>query len=175
MENLNHIEITENDIVKFVKQICAMYFNVDEKVYESRCRKAELIKVKHYAMYFCQKHTNLTYVRIAEIFNAKSHSSVHTTISKIDGLLDWDKITRREVNDIETIIRLRGLAKGLRIDLQKHYFINMDSMKTVREHSERAVIFVGYSDKEIMDILGEVEIRDHVNSKKYILETNKND
>ena len=120
MEELNRIEITENDIVKFIKQICAMYFDVPEEVYDQKTRKAGIIKVKHYAMYFSQKHTNLTYSQIAEIFQLKNHSSINTTISKIDGLLDWDKKTRQEVKDLETIIRLRGLAKGLRIDLQKH-------------------------------------------------------
>jgi hypothetical protein len=174
MEALNQIEITENDIVKFIKQICAIYFDVDESVYDIKTRKAEIIKVKHYAMYFCQKHTNLTYSNIAEIFHVKSHSSMNTTITKIDGLLDWDKKTRKEINDIDAIIRLKGLAKGFRIDLQKYYFINLDTLKSVRENSERAILFVGYSDDEIQELLGlNSEIREHKNTKKYILENKK--
>jgi hypothetical protein len=89
--------------------------------------------------------------------------------------LDWDKKTRQEVNDIETIIRLKGLAKGYRIDLQKYYFINLNTLKSVREDSERAILFVGYSDEEIEKILGsDVTIREHNNTQKYILENNKN-
>lgn len=174
MEDFKEIEITETDVVKFIKQICAMYFELPEEVYDRKTRKAEIIKVKHYAMYFCQKHTNLNFESIAHIFKLKSHSSINTTITKIDGLLDWDKRTRKEINDIETIIKLRGLAKGLRIDLQKYYFINMDTLKSVRETSERAILFVGYSDDEIQEMLGEgIDIREHKHTKKYILENNK--
>ncbi len=175
MEDLNQIEIPENEVVKFIKQICAMYFEVPEEVYDQKTRKAEIIKVKHYAMYFSQKHTNMNFETIANIFKLKSHSSINTTITKIDGLLDWDKKTRQEVNDIETIIRLKGLAKGYRIDLQKYYFINLNTLKSVREDSERAILFVGYSDEEIEKILGsDVTIREHNNTQKYILENNKN-
>jgi uncharacterized pyridoxamine 5'-phosphate oxidase family protein len=175
MEALNQIQISDTDIVKFIKQICAIYFEMPDDIYDKKTRKMEVIKVKHYAIYFCQKHTNLTFENIAKIFKLKTHSSVNTTISKIDGLLDWDRITRKEVQDIEAIIRLRGLAKGLRIDLEKYYFINMDTLKSHRQHSEKAILFIGYTDEEIKELIGEVELREHRNTKKYILEDNKKD
>lgn len=167
-----NIEITDLEVVTFIKQIVAIYFNDEMDVYERKTRKTEVIKIKHLALYFSQLHTSLNYVTLAKIFQLKNHASVSTTIKKIDTLLSWDRLTKKEVSEIETVIRLKGLAKGFRVDLHKYYFINMDSIKSVRESAERAILFVGYTDDEIEYFLPtpNIEIREHKNTKKYILE-----
>lgn len=172
-----NIEISDLEVVTFIKQIVAIYFDSDDDVYERKTRTPDVIKIKHLALYFSQLHTTLNYVTLADIFKLKNHGSVSTTIKKIDTLLTWDRLTKKEVSEIETVIRLKGLAKGFRVDLQKYYFINMDTLKSVRENAEKAILFVGYTDEEIEDLLptSNVEIREHKNTKKYILEPLKND
>jgi hypothetical protein len=172
MQLEQNLEITDLDVVKFIKQIVAIYFDEDESIYERVTRKPDVIRIKHYALYFCQKHTALNYITLKDIFRLQNHSSVSLTIKKIDGLLSWDRTTKKEIGEIETIIRLKGLAKGFRVDLEKYYFVNMDTLKSVRDNHERAILFVGYSDDEITNLTkcNADEIREHKNTKRYILE-----
>ena len=48
----------------------------------------------------------------------------------------------------------------------------MDTLKSVRDNHERAILFVGYSDDEITNLTkcNADEIREHKNTKRYILE-----
>jgi hypothetical protein len=172
MQLEQNLEITDLEVVTFIKQIVALYFDEDDNVYGRLTRKPDVVKIKHYALYFAQRHTALNYISLIDIFKLKNHSSVTATIKKIDGYLSWDRLTKKEISEIETIIRLKGLAKGFRIDLDKYYFVNMDTLKSVRESHERAILFVGYSDEEITNLTtcNPDEIREHKNTKRYILE-----
>ena len=47
----------------------------------------------------------------------------------------------------------------------------MDNFKSLKETDQRAIIFVGYSNEEIQEMTQTLlEIRQHKNTKKYILE-----
>jgi hypothetical protein len=163
--------ITDNEIVEFIKQIILIYLNAPADYYEKKTRKHEILKVKQYACYFSKRHTALSHKVIAEHFNLKNHSSVISLVKKIDGYALWDKQTKRELAEIETIIKLRGLSKNARIDFEKEYYINMNNFKSVRETPERAIVFIGYDDKEIIELLQtNTEIRKHSNTAKFILE-----
>lgn len=168
--------ITDIEVVEFIKQIILIYLKAPEDYYERKTRKHEVLKVKQYACYFSKRHTALSNKTIAEKFNLKNHSSVIGLIKKIDGYALWDKQTKRELAEIETIIKLRGLSKNERIDFEKEYYINMNNFKSVRETPERAIVFIGYDDNEIIELLQtSPEIRQHSNTAKFILEQNLKD
>jgi hypothetical protein len=163
--------LTDIEVVEFIKQIVLIYLNAPADYFERKTRKHEVLKVKQYACYFTKRHTALSNKTIAEMFNLKNHSSIISLIKKIDGYALWDKQTKRELSEIETIIKLRGLSKNERIDFEKQYFINMNNFKSVRETPERAIIFIGYEDNEIIELLNQTpEIRQHSNTAKFILE-----
>lgn len=166
--------ITDIEVLEFIKQIVLIYLSAPEDYFERKTRKQEVLKVKQYACYFTKRHTALSNKSIAEKFNLKNHSSIISLVKKIEGYAVWDKQTKRELAEIETIIKLRGLSKNERINFEKQYFINMNNFKSVRETPERAIVFIGYEDEEIIELLNQnPEIRKHSNTAKFILEKNK--
>jgi len=163
--------ITDIEVVKFIKEIVLIYLNAPEEYYTKTTRKHEVLKVKHYASYFVKRHTSLPLIKIAELFNFKNHTSVITLIKKIDGLAIFDKETKHDIKEIENIIKFKGLSKNDRVCFGDFYYINMDNFKSLKETDERAILFVGYSNEEIQQMTKtSLEIRQHKNTKKYILE-----
>ena len=174
--------ISENESVEYIKQIILMYFDAPENYYEIKTRKHEVLKIKQFACYFAKRHTYLSNQALAKIFNFKNHSSVISLVRKIDGCALFDKNYKRELKELETIIKLKGLSKDLKFDFDKHYYINMNDFKSVRENIEKAIVFIGYTDDEIFDLLkskheSKFPIVNHTHTKKFILQDNpkKND
>ena len=98
-------------------------------------------------------------------------NSIISLVKKIEGYALWDKQTKRELQEIETIIKLKGLSKNERVDFDKHYYINMNNFKSVKDTPERAIVFIGYEDEEIIELLqNNPSIRSHSNTAKFILE-----
>lgn len=166
--------ITDIEIVEYIKKIVAIYLNVSEDTYNLRTRKHEILKVKQYACYFAKRHTALANEKLAKLFNFKNHSSVISLVKKIEGYATFDKTAKLELKEIENIIRLKGLSKNERVNFSKYYYINMNDFKSVRENPERAIVFIGYSNDEIIDLLkAQTEIREHSNTQKFIIEENQ--
>ena len=101
----------------------------------------------------------------------KNHSSIISLTKKLQGYSLYDKNCKRELEEIETIIKLKGLSKDDRINFDKYYYINLNDCKSTRENPERAIVFIGYTDEEIINLLNkEIEIKEHKNTCKFILE-----
>jgi hypothetical protein len=172
--------LTENEVVEYIKQIVLIYLNAPPEYYTKKTRKHEVLKIKQYACYFAKRHTSLSNKTIADLFNLKNHSSIISLVKKIDGYATFDKQAKKELKEIEDIIRLKGLSKNNKVDFEKYYYINMNDFKSVRENPERAIVFIGYNDNEIIDLLrnkpeSRFEIVNHKHTQKFILDQNENE
>jgi DNA-binding XRE family transcriptional regulator len=163
--------LSEYEVVEYIKKIVLIYLDAPEDYFTRKTRQHDVLKVKQYACYFSKRHTSLSNQIIAEVFRLKNHSSIISLVKKIEGYALWDKQTKRELQEIENIIKLKGLSKNERINFDKHYYINMNNFKSVLDSPERAVVFIGYEDEEIIDLLQySPSIRNHINTAKFILE-----
>ena len=94
-------------------------------------------------------------------------------MKKIEGYATYDRLTKHELKEINEVIKLKGLSKSNRIDFEKYYYINMNNFKSVREAPERAIIFIGYDDAEIINLLSDTaNIKTHLHTKKFLIEEN---
>jgi hypothetical protein len=165
--------ITEYEIVEYIKKIVLLYLDSPEEFYTKKSRKPEVLKVKQYACYFSKKHTSLSNQNIADLFGLKTHSSIISLMKKIEGYATYDRLTKHELKEINEVIKLKGLSKSNRIDFEKYYYINMNNFKSVREAPERAIIFIGYDDAEIINLLSDTaNIKTHLHTKKFLIEEN---
>ena len=166
-------KISDIEIVEYIKQIILMYFNEDKNCFESKSRKYSNLKIKQYACYFSKKHTALSNQQIADFFKYKNHSSIISLTKKLNGYSLYNKSFKKEFEELETIIKLKGLSKNNRINFNKYYYINLNNCKSTKETSERAIVFIGYTNIEIINLLNkQIEIKDHINTSKFILEKN---
>lgn len=165
--------LSEKEIAELIKQIVCIYYEAPKDVFTRRTRKSEYIKIKHTCCYLIKRHTTLSSREVCEMFNLKNHSSIILLIKKIDDIASYDRLFRKELEELNEIIKFKGLAKTERINFDEFYYINLDNFKSVRETSERAIIYVGYSNDEISKMTENKEIREHKNTKKFILENDK--
>jgi len=168
MNNLSELEVAE-----LIKQIVCIYFQAPDDAFTRRTRKSEYIKIKHTCCYLIKRHTTLSSNEVCKMFGLKNHSSIILLVKKIEDIASYDREVRREIKELDEIIKFKGLSKNERINFDEFYYINLDNFKSIRDNSERAVIFVGYSDDEIESLLPNLPIRKHNDTKKFILENDE--
>ena len=165
------------DKIDFIKEIVAIYLEVDFDEYKNPRRFPHIVKLKHYATYFSKRNTIATEEQLMICFGYKNHASVSKLMTKIENLLKWNKQTQKEIKEIATIIQLRGLSLKNNIKTNQYYFINMNNFTSLRENSEKSLIFVGYNSEEIEKVKkllnlpkDNIEVRVHKNTSKFIIE-----
>ena len=120
MDNLlNDLAINDSfRTVSFIKDVTAAYFGAEKNVYSINSRKEGVIKVKHIAIYLCCKHIKLTTVKIGELFNY-DHSLIIYVNKKITGYLTWDDDLKKELKEIENIVKFKIVKE---LNLEKDYY-----------------------------------------------------
>lgn len=164
---------TEIEVADLITEIVCNYYNAPEDIFTRKTRKREYIKIRHLICYLVKRHTSLYNQQVARKFNLKNHSSIILLIRKIEGEMMFDKTMKAEVKEIEAMIKMKGLSKEGRIKEEEFYHVNMDNFISFREDKERAIIFVGYSEEEIIKLIGEKQLRHHEGTRKFILEKNE--
>ena len=121
--------LSENEVVEYIKKIILLYLNAPEEHYTTKTRKTEILKVKQYACYFAKRHTSLSNKSIANLFDLKNHSSIISLVKKIEGYASFDKVDKRELREIDDIIKMKGLSKNNKVNFDKYYYIKRKSHK----------------------------------------------
>jgi hypothetical protein len=181
MDNLlNDLAISDSfRTASFIKDVTAAYFGAEKNVYSINSRKEGVIKVKHIAIYLCCKHIKLTTVKIGELFNY-DHSLIIYVNKKITGYLTWDDDLKKELKDIENIVKFK-IVKELNLE-KDYYYIPLNEFITIKHNEDKSIIFKGFSENEIkgMSLIDTNtktkwfekpnNIRKHTNQNFYILE-----
>jgi len=163
-------DFNDKEKANLITEIVCDYCNAPKDVFTRKTRKSNYVKVKHYACYLIKKNTNLSSQKICDKFNFKNHSSIILLIKKINDLMKFDREMREEIEALQNILKFKGLLIQEKVNLNEFYYIDMNNFVSVKEKDDKAVIFVGYSDKEIIDLIGLKKLVKHNDTKKFILE-----
>jgi hypothetical protein len=181
MDNLlNDLAINDSfRTINFIKDVTAAYYGAEKNVYSTNSRKEGIIKVKHIAIYLCCKHIKLTIVKIGELFNY-DHSLIIYVNKKISGYLTWDEDLKKEIKEIENIVKFK-IVKELNLE-KNYYYIPLNEFITLKHDEDKSIIFKGFSEDEVkgmslIDTNSKTKwftkpdnIRKHTNQNFYILE-----
>ena len=92
---------------EIIYQVCD-YFHVDENFINTTKRDEEIIKVKHIAVYFIKKYTDLTHKGAGRYFVGRNsyydHASVIHAVNAVNNRYDTDPIYRKQVDEIDMLI-----------------------------------------------------------------------
>ena len=91
--------ITADKIITIVSD----YFNVDKNMLNVKSRRAEYVKARHLAMYFCRHKTEWSYREVGNLFN-RDHASVVHAIKSVNDRLDTEKVYKQDFENIEILI-----------------------------------------------------------------------
>lgn len=98
--NMEKKELTSDDIVAVV----CKRSGIKQKEIVSKSRKQNIVQARQLAMYICHKYTDMPYSQIGRRFGNRDHSTVLYACSQVAHRISVDKVFRREVEDLETIL-----------------------------------------------------------------------
>lgn len=95
--------ITIEDVVT---KVCA-YYNLDERIIQSKTRKKEVVLTRQIAMYLAKKLTDLSTAKIGKMIGNRDHATVLHSYKTIKDCVEVDKEFRETIDKIEKEIKKR--------------------------------------------------------------------
>jgi len=144
------IENAKGRIIDFTKDIVANYYGMDTKdCFSTKTRKREIIQVRHVAIYLIMTNVKTSTTSLGREFNY-DHATIIHAVKKISGYLTWDVELKREIAEMQNLIKLKALAvtKGMDIN-NDFYFIDMNNFHSIKLSTKKAIILVGFDESEI--------------------------
>jgi len=93
---------------EIIYQVCD-YFHVDEDFINTTKRNEEIIKVKHLAVYFIKRFTELSHTSTGRLFVGRNssydHASVTHAVNAVNNRYDTDQGYRKQVDEIDKLIQ----------------------------------------------------------------------
>lgn len=93
--------ITCENIIQIVQNI----FGVDNKSFNSKNRKRELVFARSAAMHLCKKYTTQSVSRIGSIIGGRDHATVLHALKSVDDLLETDSDFKEKYEAVETALK----------------------------------------------------------------------
>lgn len=98
---IEHKTITCENIIQIVQNI----FGVDNKSFNSKNRKRELVFARSAAMHLCKKYTTQSVSRIGSIIGGRDHATVLHALKSVDDLLETDSDFKEKYEAVETALK----------------------------------------------------------------------
>ena len=162
------------ELASFILKVIGIYYEVDEKYHTKRIQERKIVEARQMSMFMIRKHTDLTLKKIACLYN-RDHSTVLHSIKKINDYKFYDKNTRKEIKDIEYIIKYRASAIQENADWRKEYFfVDLNNIYTLSFDNGKAIILSGYDEASVSELsksfIGVSSVKKHERTGMYILE-----
>lgn len=93
--------ITCENIIQIVQNI----FGVDNKSFNSKNRKRELVFARSAAMHLCKKYTTQSVSRIGSIIGGRDHATVLHALKSVDDLLETDSEFKEKYEAVEIALK----------------------------------------------------------------------
>ncbi len=82
-------------------EIIAKYYKLSKSEIQGKSRKKEIVLARHISMWMIRNITNLTYKEIGKIFKDRDHSTVMSSIEKIDYQLKVNEVVKDALKNIK--------------------------------------------------------------------------
>lgn len=94
----------KEDKIKYIINILCEYYNVSTEEFFSKTRKAEIVHVRHLAIYMIRYELGITFREIGDVLN-KEVSTIIRNFQTISDIIRHDVILQKEVKEIKEDIR----------------------------------------------------------------------
>lgn len=93
--------ITCENIIQCVQSI----FGIDNKTFNSKTRKKEVVFARQAAMHLCKKHTTQSVSRIGTLVGGRDHATVLHALKSVDNLLSTDNDFKEKYESVEALLK----------------------------------------------------------------------
>lgn len=102
----NFVEVNNEPVtIEEIKEKVCTYFNITEEELCSKNRKRPIVYIRQMATYLANKITGSSTIKIGRMIGGKNHATVIHSIKQIQNLLDTDEKTRKDLDELEGLIR----------------------------------------------------------------------
>lgn len=174
-------EAYANRISTLVKEVVSCYYNLPITAFQSKSRVRQVIKMKQTSVYFMKKFLpKATLIYIGKQMSY-DHATVLHCLKQINNLLETDKETKQDIENIARAIEIEQDTIKLDGDLRKeYYYVNLGKCSSIKLEDGRGVVLSGYTEEQasvFLEMLNKfykenLEIRNHSNTGLFILEKN---
>ena len=88
-----------------VKLVVAEYYNISVAQLTGKLRNSNIVLARQIAMYLCRTMLDESYKKIGEEFGGKDHSTVISSIEKVEKMLKQNSDYLIAINEIKEIVK----------------------------------------------------------------------
>jgi len=168
-------QTVQQKTMEFILKVVQNYYQVDESYFLKKTRRNEILFARQVAMYLIKKNTKLSLNSIGQKCGNKDHATVINAIKRVQGYIDVDKQLKKQVSDIQQIIKLKSSSalNGYKLN-DVFYYIDLNEFTSLRFGEQKTILMSGFSEQELSIIQqvfnGLTESKKHTNTGIYILE-----
>lgn len=87
-----------------IDRITARVFGITSKQLRSPSVKRKITEARFVAMFMCNKYIHASSNDLCRIYGKKSHSTTLNSLSRVNGLIETDKVFQSKINEIHKLI-----------------------------------------------------------------------
>jgi|GEM_PF-6872007 len=148
----NQHTLSDQSIVKFVKNIVSLDTDITPNQMESKTRKREIAFARQVAMHLISAHTSLSLKSIGFEFGFRDHSTVIHAKQTIQDLRDTDKKVQHQITMLEESVEKYIRTQLGRTDDFVNNIINSVLDKIGEEIGENEVLPIEVSDDTVDEL-----------------------
>ena len=99
------IRLRRDITIEKIKEIVAKYYDLPTDILNDNTRKREIVQARQIAMFFAKKYTKFSLSTIGNKIGKRDHSTVLHACKVVEGLIETDKKFKKDVEDIEKLIK----------------------------------------------------------------------
>lgn len=84
-----------------IKNEVAAYFSIDAKKLEGNSRVQKIATARHISIYLIRKYTSLSFPMIGQEFGGRHHSTIISSVEKIENELQNDELTIKTISNLK--------------------------------------------------------------------------
>lgn len=161
----------------FIIDVVCAYYKCDKAKFKIKTRKPEIMSIKHYCVYFCNKNVRTGPTELGAFFEY-NHANVLHILKKLSGYLDWDGDLVKEFDEIQSIIKHKSIELNQKISSEEYYYLDLDNVSSFKINEKKFVILSGFTKEETDEFMFNNRIQtsevEHKSTGLYIFETRKN-
>jgi hypothetical protein len=176
-KRINESSAYSSRIAEMIKVVVCNYYNLPISIFQSKCRKREIIICKQTVVYFLKKQLPKATLKHIGMETGYDHATVLHCLKTTQNLIDTDKKTEYDIREMGKVLSMNQDALTLEDISERYYFVNMDNCISIKMPDGKAMILVGYNmDEASMIVANNPESMvgllpvPHKNTKLFILE-----
>lgn len=146
-------DLHQDNLINFIKETCAAYYNIDMIYLELPMRKRNVITFRHTVYFFIKRYIyDMSFASIGQLFAKQNHATVLYAIKNITNLSEFDRKIKNDINHMDAKIKV--YAESLGFDCKSNgMFIDFSHLNLITVSKDKHIAVTGMDARDIKKIV----------------------